>query len=550
MTRDMRFHWWTSGALLVLGGLMAMAFHAPQQSLQMLPRRPEDRNVLRVAYTQEMVPDPHKRIFPLAQHNQLILSLWEPLVECDPTTGEPQPAAARSWEWSPDKLSLTLDLAPGARWSNGDPLTAHDFVRGWLLLLRQGGMAAELLFPLRNAEAYQQGRVKEARAVGIRALDDHTLRLDLERPRSTLVAELADPLLSPWHRTSGKILTSRAYIDEPTSLVTNGPFRLVRANADGFRLEASEYYHGRAGVRLAGVQFLRADNIALGPLLVDAGVVDLITPTPYSGVGKKLSNRGIKLESELVLGVSSLDFNVTRGPLRDIRVRRALALAQDRAGPIKKFGGRMVPAWSWVPDMPGRDGLVLMQENAEEARRFLAAAGYPAGAGFPILTLALPLWAKSDPYPAAWSERWFHELGIRTHITYEPTTLYQQRLQAGDYDVMYGQLIATVPDAGDLLSVFLMPAQSNNMKWSDPQVVALLSEANVRTGRERLLKLEAAERAAMAAVPTVPMMFERRETMEAAEVQGWYVDPLARQSLKRLWLENTANTTPGPEPGL
>jgi ABC-type oligopeptide transport system substrate-binding subunit len=157
---------------------------------------------------------------------------------------------------------------------------------------------------------------------------------------------------------------------------------------------------------------------------------------------------------------------------------------------------------------------------------------------------------QSNSYPAAWSERWFQELGVRTHITYDPPILRMQRLKAGDYDVLYGALIATVPDAGDLLSPFLTSAEDNNMKWADKDVIRLLNEANTKTGKERLAVLEQAERAVMAAVPTVPMMFERRQSMLAAEVRGWYEDPLARQSPKRLWLDPAQSAGTASKPGI
>src|SRR5262245_23912547 len=128
MTTTSRFHWWISLVLLGLCGTMAVVFWGPRQSLAMIPRRAEDRNVLRVAYAQYLLPDPHRRTLPFPTHNHFILSLWEPLVECDPATGQPQPAAAESWEWSADRLTLTLKLRPDASWSNGDPVTAHDFV--------------------------------------------------------------------------------------------------------------------------------------------------------------------------------------------------------------------------------------------------------------------------------------------------------------------------------------------------------------------------------------------------------------------------------------
>ncbi len=85
-----------------------------------------------------------------------------------------------------------------------------------------------------------------------------------------------------------------------------------------------------------------------------------------------------------------------------------------------------------------------------------------------------------------------------------------------------------------------MPVEFSETKWRDDEINRLLAEANHKTGHERLALVEQVERRAMAAVPVVPLMFERRHTLRAAEVKGWYEDPLARQSPKRLWLESPA----------
>ena len=236
-----------------------------------------------------------------------------------------------------------------------------------------------------------------------------------------------------------------------------------------------------------------------------------------------------------------MDFNTSRAPLNDVRVRRALAMALDRVGAIQKYDpGHMVPAWSWVPGMPGREGLVLLKEDADEARRLLAEAGFPEGKGFPVMRLALPRWMESDPFPSAITERWFQELGITVYLAYESPAKINARLLAGNYDMLYGTLVATVPDAGDLLSEFLLPLDYSSTKWIDRNVISLLIAANTVTGQQRLAILEKAERAIMAAVPSVPIMFERRQIMRGTEVHGWYVDALARQNLKRLWLDPPA----------
>lgn len=541
MTTTPRYHWWMSLALLAVSGAVGLAFLGARESLPWRVREAGDQNVLRIVYTQPLRPDPHARLFPLSTYNHFVLSLWEPLVECDPATGEPQPAAAASWSWSADRRLLTLRLRPDARWSNGDRVTAHDFVRAWRRLLRSRLDLAYTLFALKNAEAYHRGQRENPETVGVRALDDLTLQVELDQPRTTLVAELADPLLAPLHHSTEKVLAEKIIYQEPTALVTNGPFRLARANTDGFRLEASPAYHDRAKVRLAGVHFIRAINPVSGALMVAAGVADLLPSMDYMFERGLPTHRAVAVESELTLGVVANYFNVTRGPLRDLRVRQALALALNREELIDEYDrARLVPAWSWVPDMPGRKGLELFSEDAGKARRLLTDAGFPEGKGFPVLRMSLPLGMEGSPYPAACGERWFKELGIRTYVAYEAPSVRNERMNAGDFDIVYGTVVATVPDAADLLTTFTMPAEYSETRWRDEEIIRLLAAANQKTGTERLALLETAERRAMAAVPAVPLMFERRHTLRSTEVRGWYADPLARQSPKRLWLESPA----------
>lgn len=552
MTTTPRVHWWISLALLALSGLMLGVFRGADKSLPVIPRSPEDANVLRLAYPQYLIPDPHTRTYPMGPQNQFILSLWEPLVECDPTTGIPQPAAAESWTWSADRKTLTLKLRPDGRWSNGDRVTAHDFVRGWLRLLHQRIEWASTLFPLKNAAQYHQRKITDPALVGIHAVDDLTLRLELDRVRSTLVAELAEPLLAPLHPGSERAFAEYTYFSDPATLVTNGPFQLQRANDNGFRLRACPYYHDHESIRLAGLHFIRVDSMATASLLLAAGMVDVVSPMPYGEARVLPTGRRITNHHERALGVTLLEFNVTRTPLRDVRVRQALALALARSEPIGKFDpDHMVPAWAWVPDMPGRPGLAVLKENADLARRLLAEAGYPGGKGFPVLDMCLGLWIASDPFPPSWAEQWHRELGIKTHLIYEPAPVRAKRMTpAGNYDILYTTMFATVPDAGDLLSGFLDPAEYTASKWVDKELIGLLNEANTKSGEERLALLEKAERRILAAAPAVPVMFEQRQTMLAAEVQGWYADPLARQSLKRCWLDPAANNTANPGPGL
>jgi len=539
MTATSRAHCWATLALSGVGALLLLGFLGPRQELPVLPRPAGDEDVLRVAYSQPLQIDPHRRSFPIPVQNLILLGLWEPLIECDPETGQPQPAAAESWEWSPDRRTLTLKLRPDGRWSNGDRVTAHDFVRGWRRLLKQSMELAAILYPLKHAEDFNMGRSKDPAEIGVEAVDDLTLRLKLAGVRSTLVTELADPLLAPLHASTEAVLEGRGYFSRPEALVTNGAFALKSATAEGFRLRPSAYFRDRAHVKLGGAEFVKVDGWRMGRLLLAAGRVDLLAPA--SGDEALPTARRVVRTSEMELTVTALDLNVTRGPLQDVRVRRALSLALDRQAPLRlPDQERMVPAFAWVPDMPGRPGLKLLREDADEARRLLAEAGYPGGRGFPVLYLPIPVRWRSYPYFQIWTDRWYHELGIRTYVRCERDESRSERMKSGDYDIFFNGLQATVPDAGDMLSTFAVPGMFSGSHWEDEEVKRLLQEADRVTGAERLALLEQAERRVMDAVPTIPTMFERRRTFLAEEVQGWYADPLGRQSLRRLSIRQPA----------
>jgi ABC-type oligopeptide transport system substrate-binding subunit len=530
-----RVPWWTVFAMTGAGVFMLALFLGPRNDLAVLPRPVADRDVLRVAYVQQLTPDPHVWTFPLPVNNQFILSLWEPLIECDPENGQPQAAAAVSWRWSEDRLSLELRLRADGRWCNGEPVTAHDFVRGWRRLIRQNLDCAAVLFPVKNAEAIHRGELADTSALGVEAVDDFTLRIQLNAVRSTFVAELADPLLVPLHATTAAVLENKAYRTAPGTLITNGAFRLVQAKAEGYRLALSPHYRDRNTILLSGVEFIRADGAAMARLLVAVGRADLANPPAIGAPAGLPTARCVTEETEMAMSVVSLDLNVARGPLRDVRVRRALALAMNRAGSIAEADAdRLVPAYSWVPDMPGRPGLPLMHEDEAEARRLLAEAGYPGGKGFPVLILPVNQRRPNFGYLQVWTERWYRVLGVRTYLAFDPPEKHKLRYTRGEFDVMQGGLMATVPDAGDLLGLFAHPERFDAPHWANPEITRLMAEANRRSGLERLALLERIERSVMEDVPTIPMIFERRRTLLGVEVAGWYADPLGRQAFKRL----------------
>lgn len=163
----------------------------------------------------------------------ILLALFEGLTAVDEKTSQAVPAAAQSWEVSPDGLTWTFHLREGLRWSNGEPLTADDFVRSWRRMLSPAIAAeyANLLYPIKNAEAFNKGTVSDPSVLGLSAPDSRTLRIELARPTPYMPILVAQP---PWFPVNPRVLerfgaTARRSTawTRAGNLVGNGPFTLA-----------------------------------------------------------------------------------------------------------------------------------------------------------------------------------------------------------------------------------------------------------------------------------------------------------------------------------
>ena len=162
----------------------------------------------------------------------ILLALFEGLTAVDETTSLAVPAAALSWEQSPDGLAWTFHLREGLRWSNGEALTAEDFVQSWRRMLSPALASeyADLLYPIRNARAFNEGRISDASLLGLSAAGPRTLTIELERPTPYLPILVALP---PWYPVNPRVLGRFGALasrgtpwTRPCSLVGNGPFTL------------------------------------------------------------------------------------------------------------------------------------------------------------------------------------------------------------------------------------------------------------------------------------------------------------------------------------
>ena len=263
----------------------------------------------------------------------VIRALSEGLVA--PTTardGSPVPAAADRWETSSDGLTWTFHLREDARWSDGEPVTAADWVASYQRVLSPGTAAPKanlLLFLVKNAREFYLGHLTDFATVGFLAPDPHVLEVTLERPTPQFLTYAAS---GTWIPANPRVVArfGRRWT-LPENYVGNGPFTLAEWKpGQRITVRRSPRYHAAAGVRPDEIQFLHFSDTDAEDRAYRDGQIDVTMAVPYTKVVTYFHERPAELHRAPLAETRYVAFNVGRPPLDDVRVRRALSLAIDR----------------------------------------------------------------------------------------------------------------------------------------------------------------------------------------------------------------------------
>ena len=428
----------------------------------------------------------------------IIRALSEGLVSPAPDGGAPLPAAAEHWEISPDGLTYTFHLRAAARWSNGEAVTAQDFV-----------------------DSYRR----------------------LVQPSPQFLAYAAS---GPWIPVNPRTVArfGRDWT-RPGNFVGNGPFTLVewRPHQRIVVRRCADYWDA-AHVLLAGLQFLAFDNGDVEERAFRAGQIDVTMAVPVAKLAPYAREEPTVLHRVPLHETRYLALNTRRAPLNDVRVRRALALALDRDALVNLvLQGGQTPALHLVPEhLGGFASRAALREDTTEARRLLAAAGFPGGAGFPRLELTG--WANT-PVLEALQAMWQKELGIELALTTRDARVHVAAMEAGSYDLGFIAAIPDVADPADLLADFATGAPRNFPQWSDPSYDARLAAA-ARTGdaAQRLALLADAEARLTEECPVVPLYFNAKNFLLRPAVRGWQDDALWTRFYKNVSLQENFTKRP------
>lgn len=475
----------------------------------------------------------------------IVMALMEGLTNFDPVSSQPIPGVAERWETSADGLQWTFHLRGDARWSNGEAVTAHDFVYGFRRMLSPalGAEYAQQLFCLVGAEEFFRRQAPDFNAVGARARDDRTLVLSLRHPVPYLAALTLLPAWFPVHRATIEkfdALERRGTAwTRPGHHVGNGAFVLESWEPNRHvRVARSPTYWDRDRVQLQGAVFYPVENAATQEAMFRAGQLHVTAntiPVDRLRAYKADPARASLVVETPLLATKFFRFNCQRPALTDARVRQALSLAIDRVQLVRRVLQHDLAAQAFTPPRcAGYDAAPGVRHDPGEARRLLADAGYPDGRGFPTLELLFyPTGDSGQPVAEAVQQMWRTVLGINVSLATQETKTVLDRRRAQNYDILLSEWFGDYLDPTTFLDLWHSTAEHNKTGWASRDYDELLARAaTTRDPAARHDFLRRAESQLLAAAPIAPLFHLPSRRLRHPALQGWHGNLLELYPLK------------------
>lgn len=493
--------------------------------------------------------DPH--VVQGTGEHTIISALLEGLVAEDPKTLDPVPGLAESWEISPDGKVYTFHIRAAAKWSNGDPVTADDFVKSYRRILTPslGSLYSYMLHPLKNAKAISEGKITDRTQLGARAVDGRTLELTLECPTSYLLNSMAShytwwAVHMPTVEKHGDPYKPGNKWTRPENYIGNGPFILTEWVPNSvIRVRKNTNYWDASNVRLNGVDFLPIESVDSEERSFRAGQLHRTEEMPNGKIDAYRKDNPKLLRIDDFLGNYFYRVNVGHAALKDKRVRHALSQALDRQAIVDTVtrGGQR-PAFAFTPpNTAGYTSRAQLTFDIEGARKLLAEAGYPEGRGLPPVEIHYNTSENHRAIAEAIQQMWKKNLGVDATLRNEEWKVYLDTQTATNYMVSRAGWIGDYPDPNTFLETFLSYSGNNRTGFANPEYDRLVNAAACANDPKARYELfQQAEALLLDEMPLLPVYFYTRVYLLHPSVKNWHANYQDHHPFKYVYLEATA----------
>ncbi|WP_297277103.1 peptide ABC transporter substrate-binding protein [uncultured Brachyspira sp.] len=479
-----------------------------------------------------------------------LIHTFEGLVEKD-FNGKLSPAVAESWEISEDGLTYTFKLRTNAKWTDGKPVTANDFVYSWQRVVdpATGSQYGYQHEPVKNAKAITAGDMPKE-SLGVKAIDDYTLEVTLEAPTAYFLELLSFPTFYPLRKDIIDKYGDKWTLKADT-YIGNGAFKLVERNRDeSLVMEKNTNYWNIENIVPDKLTFVLMENETGSVAGVKSGNLHFARSFPRQDI-KALQEDGLIV---IKPRISSYYYclNLTNDILKDVRVRRALSLAIDRNYIVEQvtMGGEK-PAGALVPygisdyegDFRENAGEYIdvskegYAKNVEEAKRLMAEAGYPNGEGFPVMEF------KADPgihvkIFEAVQQMWKENLGIDVTLTQEEWAVFLQTRYDRNITMARGGWNGDFDDPVNFMTLCVSYSPNNYSVYSNKAYDDMINEVMLSGDQKfRMETMHKAEEMLMKEEAIIPIYYYTEPLLVSPKLKDIYYDSLGLHRFHKCYLE-------------
>lgn len=471
---------------------------------------------------------------------RLVQAIFEGLVTVDPETLEPRPGVARSWEISEDALTYRFTLRENARWADGRPVVAADFISSFKRALTRSTAAsyAELYFHIAGAEAFHSGVADAFDSVAVKAETPYSLTIGLARPCPFFLELLAMPVFCPVR--TDDISAHGEQWTRPGNLVGNGPFVLDQwLPRNKLVLVKNRNYWDAEFVKLTRINALCIDDLNTAYKLYLEGQIDWLPSIPMPRADEIRRHPDYYIAP--FLGTYFYRFNVTRPPFDNVKVRQAFCRATDRAaitGQLLRNGQK--PVASFCPEMGGYVPVEGLSYDPLAARALLREAGYGEGGGeFPAVELTYNTNEGHKQIAEAIAHQWKRNLGVDVVARNSEWKVFLDEMKALNYQICRASWIGDFSDPSTFFDIFESTSGNNRTGWRHELYDQLLARTRIELDPRRRHELfrEMERILVEQECPILPVYRYVNTGLIAESVSGWYPNPRSVHPFKYMWKE-------------